>query len=387
MNENQSLNTGKIVGVVSSLMLARMFGLFLLLPVVILYMGQLQAEPWLAGVALAAYPLAQAFLQIPFGRWSDQVGRRKAILTGLVLFLAGAIISALATSAWVFVLGRALQGAGAVAGVLMALVADVTTPEKRARSMAAVGASIGMAFVLSLVIGPLLVAGVGVGGLLWVVVALAGFALVVALVSLPEIEPVVAPRLSLAEVLADGRFFRLNISVFCLHMVMASMFFLVPQWLQELHDLPLVEHWWVYGLALLGSIFGMVPLILQAEKHGRANVVVCVAVIAMVTSQLLLLGGLTVPWLLGLALILFFVGFNVLEALYPSALSRMAGDNKGAVSGAFSTFQFAGAAFGALANGFLFSLLSPTTLLLCNAFVTLLCLASASIVANAARSN
>lgn len=336
----------------------RMLGLFLILPVFALQaQGLPGASPLLIGLAIGAYGLTQALLQIPFGMLSDRIGRKPVIFGGLLLFAVGSVIAAMADDIQGVILGRVIQGSGAIAAAVMALTADLTREEVRTRAMAGIGMSIGMAFALALVLGPALAHWIGLDGIFWftAVLALGGILILAFVVPTPEhssvhrdAEPVAS---QFRGVLAQGELLRLDFGVLILHMLMTSLFLVVPLSMRE-HGLPAAHHWWVYLPVLVLSVAAMVPFIIQAESRGRMKPVFVGAVGVLAISLLGLYGfGDGIP-AIALFLFLFFTAFNLLEASLPSLISKIApAAAKGTAMGVFSTSQFAGAFLGGLAGG------------------------------------
>jgi MFS family permease len=339
------------VGVVALIAVIRMFGLFALLPVLSLYAAQLEdATPLLIGLAVGAYGLTQAGFQVPLGVLSDRVGRIPVILLGLALFAAGSAVAAVSDSIHGVILGRLLQGAGAISATLAALITDATREEVRTRSMAVFGVGIGLAFMLAMALGPLLAAHFGVPALFWIAAALAIVAgLLLGL--LPEI-PRPERRASWSLVPAfRADLLRLDFYVFLLHTIMTAMFVALPFLLSDRLDLPLTDHWKMYVAALLVSLLITVPLIFKDERRGRGWLI-GIAVMLMLGAQLALtfLGFSTA--LVFVALVLYFGGFNFLEAGLPARLSILAEkDVRGASLGVFSSAQFLGAFVGGLIGG------------------------------------
>ncbi len=338
---------------------SRMLGLFLVLPVFTLYAQDYpDYTPLLAGLAIGAYGLSQALLQIPFGVLSDRLGRKPVITVGLLLFAAGSVWSALATSVLGVLVGRAIQGAGAIAGPVLALAADLTREEHRTRVMAVIGASIGLSFAAALVVGPVLGRHVGLAGIFWVTAALAltGLAVLHLLVPSPRVsrvhrdaEPVPA---QLGEVLRNPDLLRLDVGILALHFVMTALFVALPLLLRDQIGIDADQHWVVYLGVLVLSVALMVPFVILAERRRRVKAVFVGAVAAAALAQLgLMLPGPDEVRVVAL-LVLYFTAFNVLEATLPSLVSRVAPpQSKGSAMGVYATAQFLGAFLGGATGG------------------------------------
>lgn len=360
MSSNPSSFERRTVSALASLYAFRMLGLFMVLPVLSLY-GQTYtgANAALLGLALGAYGASQALLQIPFGILSDKIGRKPVIVGGLLIFIAGSIIAALAESVWGLIIGRFLQGGGAIASAVMALVADLTADENRTKAMASIGASIGVSFVLALVLGPALA---GVGGLsliFWVTAALGGVGIYVILFIVPSVAPSLKIRRESGAVpqllwrtLQNRELLRLDLGIFALHFVLMASFVVVPVMLTGPLGVARENHWLVYLPLLALSFIAMLPFIILAEKRRKMKPVFLSAIG---------LAGLSLTWLMlvprGLAwwivgLFAFFMAFNLLEATLPSLVSKMApAGSKGTATGIYSTAQFLGAFCGGTLGG------------------------------------
>jgi predicted MFS family arabinose efflux permease len=360
----------RTVGSLALLYCFRMLGLFMVLPLLALYAADLPgATPSLIGLAVGVYGLTQALLQIPLSWLSDLLGRKPIIVAGLLLFALGSVIAAMADSVGGIILGRTLQGAGAIAGTVMAMVADLTREEQRTKAMAVVGMSIGLSFAVALVLGPLVASWGNLATVFWftAVLAVAGIGIVVYIVPTPPaFDPQHSnrqPRLQLiGQSLGDPVLLRLNLGVFVLHFILTASFLVVPGLLEQSFGIDRERHWLVYLPVLLLSLAGMAPLMILAERYGRLRqmmllgitlVFAAVVTLDMVSNSLLFYGGL---WL-------FFVGFNYLEATLPSLLSKsVSGDSKGTAMGVYSTCQFLGAFAGGAGGGWLLQHLGPYAL-------------------------
>jgi MFS family permease len=338
----------------------RMFGLFMVLPVLALFAQDYQgASASLVGVAIGAYGLTQACLQLPFGVWSDRIGRKPVIIIGLALFSLGSALAAMADSIWLLILGRALQGAGAVASTLMALMTDLTREENRTKAMASIGASIGLSFTLAMVVGPILASWFGLSGLFMLTAALSILAMVLLLVLVPTPRQQVRSKDArafvhqLGDLFKDKQILRLSFGIFVLHAVLVACFVAVPVALVEA-GLVQAEHWKIYLPVMLVSFVFMVPFIIVGEKKQKMKQVLMLAVVLLLVSVALL--GVELKSVAGItfALWLFFVAFNILEASLPSLVSKFAPAGfKGSAMGVYSTSQFLGAFIGGMLGGFL----------------------------------
>ncbi|HEX6007552.1 MAG TPA: MFS transporter [Burkholderiales bacterium] len=340
----------------------RMLGMFAILPVFAIYAEHLPGgdDLTLVGIAIGAYGFTQAILQIPCGWWSDRYGRRPVIYTGLAIFAAGSFIAAFGHHIYVVILGRVLQGAGAISAAVMALVADLTRDEHRTKAMAMIGSTVGATFALSLIAGPALDRVIGVPGIFVMTGVLAIAAMGAAYAIVPKAAPRAAGTPAPADVacfgtvVKDPQLLRLNYGVLALHAALMALFIAVPFSLRDA-GLALAQHWLVYLPALLGSFVLMLPPLLRSRQAGQIRKL-------FIGSVALLLGAhLAMPWLMGSAvsiglfLLLFFTPFNVLEACLPSLVSRIAPPQaKGTAIGVFSSVQFFGIFLGAAVGGTLY---------------------------------
>ncbi|BBU69919.1 MFS transporter [Fluviibacter phosphoraccumulans] len=342
-----------------------MLGLFIVLPVFAVAARDLTGGQDVAaiGLALGAYGLTQACLQLPFGILADHWGRKPVIACGLALFVAGSIVCALADSISAMTLGRMLQGSGAISAAITALVADLTRDSQRSKAMAMVGGSIALMFALSLAVAPVIFGWVGLGGLFWLtcVLGLGAFWALFRLVPAAPPLPAVVPG-TFRQMLVEPRLIRLNLGVFILHAIQIAMWVAVPALLIQLAGLPLQQHWMIYVPAVVASFFVLWPAMMQAERHKRMAQVFAFAVVLIGLVQLgfvLLVGHGDLGQLLAILLILlliavFFTGFNILEALQPSLISRIApATGKARALGIYNTLQSLGLFVGGAMGGWL----------------------------------
>ena len=359
----------------------RMLGLFLVVPVFELeashYAG---ANPASIGMAMGVYGLTQAVLQLPLGMASDRWGRKRLIALGLLVFAVGSVIAAMATTIDGLLWGRAIQGAGAVSAAVTALLADQTRDVVRTKAMAMIGASIGLVFSLALIVSPLLAGWMGLSGMFWLVAVLALLAVVAIFVMVPP-EPALhrdAVGGSLAEVLAHPALLRLNVGVFVLHAVQLAMWMVLPRMLVEA-GLVKEHHWYVYLPAVLGSFLVMGGVLFRMERKGKLKQVFLTSIVLVGLTQLALWwmsgssAGAPSLWTLGLLLLVFFSGFNMLEASQPSLVSRQAPPQaRGMALGVYNTLQSLGLFAGGAVGGILIKHSGPQMLFMASGVLMLL---------------
>ncbi|NVJ51913.1 MAG: MFS transporter [Gammaproteobacteria bacterium] len=344
----------------SGVFATRMLGLFMVLPVFALLGQSLEgATPLLIGLAIGAYGLTQAVFQIPFGRLSDRLGRKPVIFLGLVLFALGSVVAAVSDSIYGVIVGRLLQGCGAIASAVMALAADLSRDEQRSKVMASIGMSIGLAFTLAMFIGPFVANLWGLPGVFWLTAALACLAAFIVAVFTPSPtqrfvqRDVVAGKGQLGQMLRHPQLWRLNLGIFALHFLLTAFFVAFPQKLAQM-GLSLNSSGFVYLAVMLIAVIFMVPLIITAEKKWLHRQVM-VTVMCAIAGLEIIIGYQQWSLVALIALMgLFFAGFNVMEALFPSLISRIAPPSaKGAALGVYSTSQFLGASLGGPIAGYL----------------------------------
>lgn len=350
----------RTVASLASLYVFRMMGLFMLLPVLTLYGGDYSGStPLLLGLALGGYGFTQALLQIPFGMLSDRWGRKPVIAMGLIIFAIGSAVAATADTVYGLILGRCLQGCGAIASAVMAMVADLTSDENRTKAMAAIGVSIGVSFSVALVLGPILADLGGLSLMFWFTVGLAvlGLWVLARWVPTPTAGPVrhresgTVPGL-LRSTLRNGDLLRLNLGIFILHFVLMAAFLVMPTILENQLDIPRGQHWVVYLPLLVLAFIAMLPFIIIAEKRQLMKPVFVAAVVLLgVMMAVMALGQhQRLGFLAGL--FFFFMAFNLLEATLPSLMSKLApAGAKGTASGVYASCQFLGAFGGGAVGG------------------------------------
>jgi predicted MFS family arabinose efflux permease len=331
-----------------------MLGLFLLLPVFSIHAKDLPGgdQAFLIGLALGIFNIVQACFHIPLGRLSDQIGRKKVVLWGLSLFVAGALICATKDDLLWISIGRGVMGAGAISAAVSAWVADLTREQVRSQAMALVGASISLSFAVSLVVAAPLYRMISLSGMFLILAILGAVAMVVAYFVLPNNQPEVkAQQDSLKVVFLRPELMRLNIGVFVLNATQVAIFLVVPRLLEQA-GFPLSSHWQIYLPVVLLSFVFMVPLLIYGEKKQRIRLVLLIAIILLVIAETIFTQASSVA-LITVALLIYFVGFNLLEALQPSLVTRWAKESKGTALGVYNTTQSIGLFSGALLGGYL----------------------------------
>ena len=344
----------------SSILLAilfstRMLGLFLLTPIFAVAAQSIPGgnNAMKVGIALGAYGLTQAIMQIPLGMASDRFGRRPVIVAGMVLFIIGGVVSALAQSVDGIIVGRVLQGLGAISAAITAWVADATRPEVRTRAMAMVGSAIGLSFAVSLVLSPVLVGQFGLSGLFWAISLLGFVCLLIAafgIAEYPKSESLV--QVSAREVLGHSDLLRLNLGVFALHFILMTLFVVIPTTLAEVGQLDSGSLWKVYLPVIVLSFGFMIPMVIRTEVRKTHTKTLTHLVFALALVMTVMPWASQSFWGVVVCLFLFFCLFNTLEALQPSLVSRVAPANyKGLAMGFYNTTQSLGVFGGGLAGG------------------------------------
>ncbi len=343
-------------------MCLRMLGLFMVLPIFSLYVRELSgATPLLIGLAMGIYGLTQAIFQIPLGAWSDHIGRKKVITLGLIIFALGSVICASTTTAWGMIIGRAIQGTGAVGSTLIALLADLTRESQRTKAMAIIGMTIGMSFSLAMLIGPLLNPWLHVNGMFWLAAGMSLLGILILYTTVPqpakttwhaETEP---DQHAFLAVLTQPDLARLNSGIFLLHAIFTASFVIIPISLQNLAGISANHQWTLFLPTLFIAFILCIPCVVLAEKKHQLKLFFLGAISILGIAELVLRACAHSVWLSALGLLLFFTAFSVLEAFLPSLVSKTAPSaRKGTALGIYSCAQFLGIFVGGAGGGWLY---------------------------------
>lgn len=353
-------------------MSVRMLGLFMLFPVMSVYAVEYDnASALLIGMAIGIYGLTQALLQIPFGYLSDRFGRKPILIIGIAIFFLGSVLAANTSNLIIVVLGRALQGGGAISAVLMAFLADSVHEENRAKANAFVGFQIGVAFMLSLLIGPIISSRVGLEGVFWTIALLSLLAMLI-VISLEHSKPIAYYKLSfksLKESLTK-ELITLDVSIFSLHLILAAGFIVMPILIVENQIVSMIDNWRLYLPAIFLSFLGMIPLIVVSEKFNKTKYILLLCILLLIVSQFVFFNASLNFQIFLITLTIFFTAFNSIEALLPSLLSRTAdAEKRGLAMGVFSTSQFLGTFFGGAIGGLIYDIYDLNSVFLFTIFV------------------
>ncbi|MCH9746001.1 MAG: MFS transporter [Proteobacteria bacterium] len=360
---------------ISLIMATRMLGLFMIFPIFSLYANNYSSTtPLLIGVAIGAYGLTQAFFQIPFGYLSDKYGRKPLLILGLIVFFIGSIIAANANDIYQVVIGRALQGAGAISAVLMAFLADYVREEERPKANAFVGVQIGVAFMLALLLGPMIGYQLGISGLFWIIAFLSVVALLV-VSTLPHAKPTKQYTLSIQNFkhILTPALLRLDFSVFALHLILTSAFIAIPIFLVDHNILSIQDNWQIYLPVIVLSFLGMVPMIIVATKFQKTKTIFLLSIFLLALSQILFYQSALNYTTFFIILTIFFIAFNALEALLPSLIAKTASsDKRGLAMGFYASSQFLGAFAGGVFGGLIYHTFGLNSVFLFTTFIALI---------------
>ncbi|MGP1930289.1 MAG: MFS transporter [Arsenophonus sp. ET-YP4-MAG3] len=341
----------------------RMLGIFMILPVLTSYGQELKdANELLIGLAIGIYGISQAIFQIPFGLMSDRFGRKQLIILGLLIFIIGSIIAAITESIWGIIIGRALQGAGAISSSIIALLSDLISEQNRTKAMAFIGISFGITFSIALVIGPIITHAFGLHGLFWWISLFAFNGILIIIFFIPENRYCIINnethfiRNSVQKIIKNRQLLKLNLSILCLHALLMTNFITLPLIIID-SGLEINKHWRIYLITLFIAFITILPFIIYAEKKHQIKQVFLLCIGILFTSELIFCFSNQQFWLIMIGLQLFFIGFNIMEVLLPSLVSKEAPIKyKGTAMSIYSTSQFLGIALGGILGGWFLKL-------------------------------
>ncbi len=339
----------------------RFFGLFIVLPILSIYALQMPgATPFLAGLAVGGYAVTQALFQVPFGIISDKLGRKPVLFFGLVIFIIGSVIAALSDNIYMLLIGRFLQGAGAIGSVVSAMIADLVKEEQRAHAMAIMGGTIALSFAAAMIIAPTVGPAWGYDKLFWITAILSVVAMGILFTSVPNPPKIVhtysQTESKFTEVFKDKALVRMYITFLFHSSIMTMAFFIIPLVITQsvteggfgwAHS----ELWKVYFPAMIFGFFAMAPAAIYGEKHGKGKEIFMISIVTIFLG-FLAMGFATSAWLFILGVVLFFIGFNMFEPLLQSFVAKYAKvHQKGAALGVANTFAYTGIFLGGLLAG------------------------------------
>ena len=332
----------------------RFLGLFIVLPLISVYaLGLPGATPTLVGIVIGGYAITQMIFQVPFGIMSDKLGRKGTIITGLLLFAIGSVICALSTDMLTLLLGRFLQGAGAIGAVVTAMISDIVREEERPKAMALMGGSIAASFALAMLVGPLIGAYAGIDILFWITAILALVSIIILIKKVPN-PPIVTHTYhdhSKISFLANPNLIKMNITNFLQKGMMTFAFMIIPIILTRNYDWAMTDLWKVYLPAMIAGVLAMGPAAVLAEKKGKFKKILLIGIIFFALSYYLIGNATSDTWFL-IGVVVFFIGFNMHEPIMQSLTTKyIKVHEKGKVLGVFNSFGYFGTFIGGFVGG------------------------------------
>lgn len=355
----------KSVMPLSFIIALRFFGLFIVLPVISVYALSLDgANATLVGIVVGGYALTQVVFQVPFGVMSDKLGRKGTIITGLLLFAIGSLICAIATDIYTLMLGRLLQGSGAIGAVVTAMISDLVKEHERSKAMALMGSFIGLAFAIAMLAGPLIGGFIGVPVLFYITMFLALISIYILVKKVPN-PPIIThtynDKLRLSDVLGNTNINRMNITNFLQKALMTFAFLVIPIILTKTYGWEKKELWYVYLPAMIFGLLSMAPAAIIAEKKGKFKEILALGILFFIISYLVI-GFSSSPVVFVIGVVIFFIGFNMHEPIMQSLASKFAKvHQRGSVLGVFNSFGYLGTFVGGLLGGIMLDNLNLST--------------------------
>lgn len=364
----------KSVMPLSFIIALRFFGLFIVLPVISVYALSLDgANATLVGIVVGGYALTQVVFQVPFGVMSDKLGRKGTIITGLLLFAIGSLICAIATDIYTLMLGRLLQGSGAIGAVVTAMISDLVKEHERSKAMALMGSFIGLAFAIAMLAGPLIGGFIGVPVLFYITMFLALISIYILVKKVPN-PPIIThtynDKLRLSDVLGNTNINRMNITNFLQKALMTFAFLVIPIILTKTYGWEKKELWYVYLPAMIFGLLSMAPAAIIAEKKGKFKEILALGILFFIISYLVIgFSSSSVVFVIGV--VIFFIGFNMHEPIMQSLASKFAKvHQRGSVLGVFNSFGYLGTFVGGLLGGIMLDNLNLSTF---SIIITVIC--------------
>ncbi|QKF58733.1 MFS transporter [Aliarcobacter lanthieri] len=345
----------KSVMPLSFIIALRFFGLFIVLPVISVYALSLEgANATLVGIVVGGYALTQVIFQVPFGIMSDKLGRKGTIITGLLLFAIGSLICAIATDIFTLMLGRLLQGSGAIGAVVTAMISDLVKEEQRSKAMAMMGMFIGLSFALAMLAGPLIGGFIGIEVLFYITMFLALISIYILVKKVPN-PPIIThtynDKLKLVDILGNTNINRMNITNFLQKALMTFAFLVIPIILTKTYGWQKSELWYVYVPAMIFGLLSMAPAAIIAERKGKFREILAIGILLFIISYLVI-GFSSSAFVFAIGVVIFFIGFNMHEPIMQSLTSRFAKvHQRGSVLGVFNSFGYLGTFVGGLLGG------------------------------------
>lgn len=366
----------------STIFALRMAGVFMILPVLTVHAVSLQgANGSLLGVAIGVYGLMQIIFQLPFGLISDKIGRKSVIIVGLVLFIFGSEIAATTNNIWGLIIGRALQGSGAIGSSLIALLLDSVQEQHRIKAMASLGMSVGIAFAASMVFGPIITNRFGLNGLFHSITILIILAIVLICIIKPPIsscpvkndENLFIMFSKIKHILTHSQLMKLNVSIFFTHTILMLNFIVLPKTMINL-GFPLSIHWKIYSITMIISAIVVLTCIFYFEGKNCTKKILIACMNILFLSELIMSMNTLYSKMFLFGMQLFFIAFSLIETILPALINKEAQKKyKVTTISIYSIGQFLGIGFGGILGGFLLEMKGVWLVLFFSLIISLLC--------------